>query len=136
MEFTSSRKVRKPLPVRVVLVRPEYSMNVGMASRAAKNFAVTDVAFVNPQCAIDLEALKYAKHSKEVLDNAKTYASLQEAVAGFDLVIGTTGVLQRFISSLKTCVSLPELPAIVRGKRVPTMRRSCAHPSRRQPPRA
>ncbi len=118
MEFTSSRKVRNPLPVRVVLVGPEHSMNLGMVARVVKNFAVTDLCLVNPQCEIDVEAMKYAKHSKEILDNVKTYKTLKDAVKGFDLVIGTTGVVRRFTSSLKNCVSLPVLPPLVNGKRI------------------
>ncbi len=118
MEFTSSRKVKNPLPVRVVLVGPEHAMNVGMVARVVKNFGVVDLALVNPQCKLDTEAVKYAKHSKEILDNAKTYKSLKDAVKGFDLVIGTTGVIRRFTRSLKTCVSLPALPPLVKGKRV------------------
>ncbi|MDP3741844.1 MAG: RNA methyltransferase [Candidatus Micrarchaeota archaeon] len=118
MEFTSSRKVRNPLPVRVVLVEPEHSMNLGMVARAVKNFGVVELALVNPQCKIDVEAVKYAKHSKEVLENAKIYKTLKDAVKGFDLVIGTTGVVRRFTSSLKNCVPLPVLQPLVSGKRV------------------
>ncbi len=118
MEFTGSRKVRKPLPVRVVLVRPEYSMNVGMVARACKNFSVTDLAIVAPKCKLGFEATKYAKHSQEVLNNAKMCNSLEEAVAGFDLVVGTTGVVRRFTGSLKNCVSLPALNVIVSNRNI------------------
>ncbi|MFH0713645.1 MAG: TrmH family RNA methyltransferase [Candidatus Micrarchaeota archaeon] len=118
MEFTGSRKVKKPLPVRVVLVSPEYSMNVGMACRAAKNFSVVDLAIVRPKCALNIEAEKYAKHSKEVYENAKICDSLDEAIAGFDLVIGTTGVVRRFANSLKNCVSLPSLKDKINGKKI------------------
>ncbi len=118
MEFAGSRKVKRPLPARVVLVRPEYSMNVGMVARVVKNFGVTDLAFVEPKCAIDFEAYKFAKHSKEILDEAKSFDSLEKATSGFDLVIGTTGVINRFTGNLKNCVSLPELNPLVAGKRV------------------
>ncbi len=115
---TRPRKVEKPLPVRVVLVQPEYEINIGMAARAAKNFAVTDLALVKPACRVGFEAIKYAKHSEEVLDNAGTFSSLDQAVKGFDLVVGTTGVVKRFTGSLKHCLSIHQAVPLVRGKRV------------------
>ncbi len=118
MEFIGSRKVKKPLPVRVVLVSPEHSMNVGMIARVVKNFSVTDLAFVKPKCKVDFEAFKFAKHSKEVLDDAKYFDNVEEATKGFDLVIGTTGVVQRFNSSLKNPIQLPELNELIVGRRV------------------
>ncbi len=118
MEFTGSRKVEKPLPVRIVLVKPERSMNVGMVARVAKNFSVTDLALVGSKCKIDFEAVKYAKHSREVLDNAKVVSTLSKAVKGFDLVVGTTGVVRRFTSALKTCIALSDLPLLIKGKKV------------------
>ncbi|MBI4406724.1 hypothetical protein HY571_02315 [Candidatus Micrarchaeota archaeon] len=118
MEFTLSRKVAKPLPVRVILARPEYEINIGMAARAAKNFSITDLALVEPCCSVGFEAAKYAKHSKEVIDNMRKFSSLNQAVEGFDLVVGTTGVVKRFTGSLKHCVSLSEAAALVKGKKV------------------
>ncbi len=118
MEFIYSKKVKTPLPVRVVLVRPEHSMNVGMVARVCKNFSVTDLALVNSRCEIDFEAFKFAKHSKEVLVKAKKFKKLEQAVNGFDLVIGTTGVVRRFSASLKYCIALPCLSSLVKGKKV------------------
>lgn len=95
--------------LRVILVRPTYSMNVGMCARAMKNFGFKDLAFVG-HAKKNFTSRMYAKHSGEVLDNAKEYGTLEEAAEGFDVLIGTTGVLKRFKKSLKTCISLEELP--------------------------
>ena len=96
----------------VVLVEPEYEINMGMAARAMNNFGVTKLVLVRPKRAPGFEARKYAKHSESILDRAKTVATLDEAVAGCDAVVGTTGAVSRFNRHLKNCVSIAE----VRGK--------------------
>ncbi len=119
MEFTGkSRAVKKPLNVRVVLVRPEYQINLGLICRAMKNFNAVDLALVSPAQPPGPEAYKFAKHSQEILHNAKVYRSLKEATKGFELVIGTTGVLRRFRGNLKNCISTAQLPEFVNGRKV------------------
>jgi tRNA/rRNA methyltransferase len=96
--------------LRFVLVRPEHDMNVGAVCRAIKNFGFGELWLVDPQCKLGLEAKKYAKHSEEVLSSAKKVASLKEAVAGCDAVVGTTGVPVRFHNRIfKNCIPLDKL---------------------------
>jgi len=93
----------------IVLVEPEFPVNLGSVCRAMKNFDFFQLALVNPKCGRGLEARKYAKHSEDVLDNAKIAKSLKEAVKGFDLVVGTTGVAGRFRKKqFKNCLALEE----------------------------
>ncbi|MBI4360819.1 TrmJ/YjtD family RNA methyltransferase [Candidatus Micrarchaeota archaeon] len=100
---------------RVVLVRPIYSSNVGLVCRVMKNFGFAELCIVGSKKK-SKTAYMYAKHSEEVLRNAKTAGTLKEAVRGCDVVIGTTGVLRRFHRKLKTCVPLPQLKDHVHGK--------------------
>ncbi len=95
--------------LRVVLVEPEYELNVGSAARAMKNFGCTDLWLVRPRCKLGLEAVKFAKHSQEVLQNARTVKSLNAALKGVDFAVGTTGVVERYASNLKNLVPLREL---------------------------
>ena len=92
--------------LRVILVEPEHELNVGSAARAMKNFGCTELWLVRPACKLGFEATKFAKHSKEVLDGARTVKTLATALKGVDVAVGTTGVVARFSSDLKNLLSL------------------------------
>ncbi len=102
--------------VRVVLVRPIYSSNVGLICRAMKNFGFTDLAIVTPRRNIKTKtAYMYAKHSNEVLQRAQVFRSLDAAVSACQTVVGTTGVPTRFHRQLKQCVLLSGLKSRLAG---------------------
>ena len=102
--------------VRVVLVEPEYQINVGMAARALKNFGCRDLALVRPRAKPGFTTKMFAKHAENVLAEAKTFKSLREAVKGCGVVVGTTAATERFAHRLKNCVSARELPKKIRGR--------------------
>lgn len=77
---------------RVVLVEPEHEGNVGAVVRAMGNFAFDDLCMVKP-CPIGDEAFKRAKHAGQILRDAKIVSTLDEAVKGCSLVVGTTGIV-------------------------------------------
>ncbi|MDV0447662.1 tRNA (cytidine(34)-2'-O)-methyltransferase [Methanosarcinaceae archaeon Ag5] len=80
-----------PLPkIRVVLVEPLYQGNVGSVCRVMKNFGFCELFLVNP-CALEGEARAMSSHAIDVLQNAQLCATVEEAVLGCDVVIGTTG---------------------------------------------
>jgi TrmH family RNA methyltransferase len=56
------------------------------------NFAFDDLCMVNP-CPLGDEALKRAKHAGHILSKAAIVDTLDEAVKGCSLVVGTTGVV-------------------------------------------
>lgn len=111
-------KVKNSLPIVVILVGTEYELNLGMCVRACKNFSVTDLRLVNPKCQVGFEAFKFAKHSTEILENAKRkiYSTIAEATFDCNVVIGTTGVLKRFTNKLKNPVEFKEAYTYVQGK--------------------
>jgi len=84
------------LKIRVVLVEPMYQGNVGSVARAMKNFGYSDLVLVNP-CELEGQARAMSSHARDVLEGARITSTIEEAVRGADLLIGTTGV-----SSLKT----------------------------------
>lgn len=100
---------------RVVLVRPLYSSNVGLVCRVMKNFGFLELTIVGASKKTRT-AFMYAKHSQEVLKNARVVDTLADAVKGCDVVIGTTGVQKRFHRKLKACVPVVELEKHVQGK--------------------
>jgi len=79
------------LEIRIVLVEPMYQGNVGSVARAMKNFGYTDLVLVNP-CKIEGQAKAMASHARDVLEGARIASSLDEAVKGANLFVGTTGV--------------------------------------------
>lgn len=78
------------MEVRVVLVEPEYEINIGYIARVMKNFGLTELYIVNPKTALSSEALIFAAHAKDIVKNAVTVNSIQEAVKGVEVIIGTT----------------------------------------------
>ncbi len=76
--------------LRVVLVEPMYEGNVGSVARAMKNFGFHDLVLVNP-CKIDDFGRAMSSHARDVLESARIVSTLEEAVAGTNLIVGTTG---------------------------------------------
>lgn len=76
--------------LRVILVEPLYDGNVGSVARAMKNFGFEELILVNP-CDIDDFGMAMASHAKDVLENARTVSTLEAAIEGTDIIVGTTG---------------------------------------------
>jgi tRNA/rRNA methyltransferase len=76
--------------IAIVLVEPQNPGNVGMVCRAMKNMGLAELRLVNP-CRIDHpEALKFAVSAKDLLEGARLFGSLQEALADSPLSVATT----------------------------------------------
>ncbi|WNY23354.1 tRNA (cytidine(34)-2'-O)-methyltransferase [Methanimicrococcus hongohii] len=99
--------------LRIVLVEPLYQGNIGSVCRVMKNFGFTELYLVNP-CSLEGEARAMSSHAIDVLQNAKICQTIEEAVSGCDVVIGTTGM-----RALKGCdhIRTPALtPGVLREK--------------------
>ncbi|MED7789324.1 RNA methyltransferase [Francisella sp. 19X1-34] len=88
--------------IRIVLVEPSHSGNVGSTARAMLNMGLTNLWLVNPKKGIDDEAIALSCHATEVVKGAKIVDSLDEALDGIDYVVGTSARVRR--------VSLPIEP--------------------------
>jgi len=75
--------------IRVVLVAPRNPLNIGAAARAMSNFGVTELRLVNPYEVAFREA-KSAVKAHAVLEGAREFPTVAEAVADCALVVGTT----------------------------------------------
>lgn len=75
----------------VVLVEPKYDGNVGSVARAMKNFGLRHLLLVKP-CMIGEEARRRAMHGLDVLESARIFETLGEAIEDADMVVGTTGI--------------------------------------------
>ena len=77
--------------IRIVLVDPKYAGNIGSICRVMMNMGVTDLALVAPNANLDWEeARKLAYNAETMLDNLKTFPTLEEAVADCTVVAGTS----------------------------------------------
>ncbi len=78
----------------VVLVAPRNPLNIGAAARAMSNFGFTDMRLVKPYDVAFREA-KSAVNSGYILEQARLFESVAEAVADCSLVVGGTSVGNR-----------------------------------------
>jgi tRNA/rRNA methyltransferase len=96
------------LALKVVLVEPEKAGNIGAIARSMRNFDQRDLWIVNPKVAIDGEARAYAMHGLEILEAAKIVGTLHEALAGIDVIAGTSAVVARSTSNLSRLAITPK----------------------------
>ena len=76
--------------IRIVLVEPKGSGNIGSVARAMKNMGLSDLAIVGRGRTESFWARAMAVHAKDTLKTARRYATLREAVSDCGLVVGTT----------------------------------------------
>ncbi|MCX6767993.1 MAG: RNA methyltransferase [Candidatus Micrarchaeota archaeon] len=99
--------------VRIVLVEPEYEINLGSVARAMENFGARELWLVRPKAGLGFLAKMFAKHAWPLLKNARQAKSLETAVRGCSFVAGTTGAPRRYWRSIKNCVTPRGLAEIV-----------------------
>ncbi|MBX8632221.1 MAG: RNA methyltransferase [Thermoplasmata archaeon YP2-bin.285] len=90
---------------RVILVRPENEGNIGAVARSMANFDFSELYLVSPVPVGD-EARRRAKHGNFILDSSVSAGNVRDAVAGCDIVVGTTGIRntgqRRFLRNFDT----------------------------------
>jgi len=73
-----------------VLVEPAVAENVGAAARALKTMGFSDLRIVNSRCYLEKGARILAHGATDILDNARHYDCLEEALRDRDFILGTT----------------------------------------------
>jgi tRNA/rRNA methyltransferase len=76
--------------VRVIMVRPRGSGNIGSVARAMKNVGARELAIVGQARTRSFWARAMAVHGREILSAAKCNNTIREAIADCSLVVGTT----------------------------------------------
>ncbi len=75
----------------VILVEPQLGENIGMAARAMANFGLTEMRLVAPRERwLHAKTRAAAAGAEFILDAAKAYPSVREAIADLDFVYATT----------------------------------------------
>ncbi|MES9923925.1 MAG: RNA methyltransferase [Candidatus Thiodiazotropha endolucinida] len=76
--------------IRIVLVDTSHPGNIGAAARAMKNMSLRQLHLVTPQHYPHQEATSRASGADDLLNNARIAGSLDEALTGCRLVVGTS----------------------------------------------
>ena len=75
----------------VILSHPQMGENIGAAARAMKNFGLSDLRLIAPQCGWPNErAQVLASGAGDIIETAKVFGTLAEALADIRLVFATT----------------------------------------------
>jgi TrmH family RNA methyltransferase len=77
--------------VRVVLVRPETSANVGACARVVRNTGASGLDLVAPGDWRTVECWRTAWGAHEVLEEARVFGGLAAALAGASMTVALTG---------------------------------------------
>ena len=94
---------------RIVLVGTQHPGNIGSAARAMKTMGLEDLALVAPEQFPDPQAYALAAGAADLIDRARIYPTLAEAVADCRTVIATT--------ARQRTVPMPELTPREAGRR-------------------
>jgi tRNA/rRNA methyltransferase len=77
---------------RIILVEPAGPLNIGSVARILKNFGLSRLSLVQPQCdPWGQEARQMAVHAQDVLLGATIVQTLPEALQGSHHIVATTG---------------------------------------------
>jgi tRNA/rRNA methyltransferase len=80
--------------IAIVLIGTRYPENIGAAARAMLNMGIERLILVDPQNDDPVRVNKMATHAASVVvEKMKVYANLNEALAEFQYVVGTTARL-------------------------------------------
>ncbi|THK38515.1 RNA methyltransferase [Ensifer sp. MPMI2T] len=75
----------------IILAYPQLGENIGMVARAMANFGLSELRLVNPRDGWPSEkARSAASRADHVIDGAKLYGSLADAIADLNFVYATT----------------------------------------------
>ena len=77
------------MDVRVILVEPKLAENIGAVARVMKNFGFRELYLVRPP-ALTEKMFWVASHAEDVLRASTVVSSLDDAITGSKLVVGTT----------------------------------------------
>jgi tRNA/rRNA methyltransferase len=106
--------------IAIVLNEPHYPENIGAAARAAKNMGISRLLLVNPIDCDLTRILRMATHNAEdVISEMEVFDSLEDALAPFQYVVGTTARVGSHRQSIKNPRQLAtELVDITRKNQV------------------
>ena len=77
--------------IKIILVEPQLSENIGTAARAMLNFGLESLYLVSPkQNHLSLKAIRACAGANSVLENAKIYTNIEDAISTTSYVLACT----------------------------------------------
>jgi tRNA/rRNA methyltransferase len=95
--------------IHFILVEPAVPENVGAAARALKTMGFRSLRLVNPCEYLSGKAQWVAHASEEILNHAKVFSTLEEAITDVDFVIATSAAKRSVKADRHAAEKLPEL---------------------------
>lgn len=80
--------------IKIVLIETSHTGNMGSAARAMKTMGLSKLCLVNPIVKPDSQSISLAAGASDIIKQAQIVNSIDEAVAGCQLVIGTSARLR------------------------------------------
>ena len=107
---SKGRATRGATPV-IILVRPQLGENIGMAARAMLNCGLSELRLVSPRDGWPNEkAQRAASGADVVLDEAKVFDSVADAVADLQRVVATSArtreLVQRIVTARRAALDI------------------------------
>jgi len=94
--------------MRIVLVETAGERNLGSVARVMKNFGLSQLWLVNPQCdRFSEDARNMAVHAPEILENAMVVDNLPQAIADCQRTVATAGRIDQ--GELRVSDPIPSL---------------------------
>jgi TrmH family RNA methyltransferase len=90
----------------IILVEPKYGLNIGYVARTMKNFGVNRLILTGID-KIPPSAYRFSSHARELLEKAEVM-SYEDAIKGFEVVVGTTAKRAFRSSNVVRSTLLPE----------------------------
>jgi len=84
--------------IRIVLIQTSHPGNIGSAARAMKTMGLSELYLVKPKAFPDDQAVAMSSNATDILDNAVVVDSVQDALAGCHLVVGTSARHERTLA--------------------------------------
>ena len=82
----------------IVLVRPQLPENIGMTARVMDNFGLSKLSIISPRDGWpSKKSQDSSKHGIKIINNAKIFNTIEEAVSNYNLVIATSN-RKRFLT--------------------------------------
>jgi TrmH family RNA methyltransferase len=97
----------------IILVEPENPHNVGFVARSMRSNGLSDLRVVRKAKPLPKKCYDTAHASADILDNAKLFGTLKEAIADCSYTVAFS---RRLFDTVVPHVSLPELPPICKSK--------------------
>jgi tRNA/rRNA methyltransferase len=102
---------------RVILARPQSPENIGLAARAMKNTGFADLSIVQEH-PLPSQARITAVHAEDLLEGARIFASVAEAVSDLDVVFAAVARHRKNFPSADLDLALERLAGLQPGSRV------------------